>query len=716
MAFQSTNFNLLMGTLGGGPLRIWAYMTDDEYDVVTGMGYFRRAFRSGVVIGDIILVRPSDGGGSYELRVLSSEATGVEVIGAIEDGYVRTSWFGDGFTGLKRAWTVSKRVRCTPGVDYVVPLGEHLTSEGEDVHLDAPQSRFLLTEPDAQLCQLRGGWEAEQPVSAINGLVLTVENGSVYARGDILKIISNEPLPEFVLYGRKGEFVEVSAVAGNDVTLIKPLYYTYDLGENCRVSRIRKAVNIKVDVGEVVFPINADSTRNAIQVYGAHDPLVTVERAPILSAFIVRFVSTIGGEINMGAIGTATAPDGGGPNGYGVELHNCEYARVRVRYAGGGTRHVVDHGGGTGGDGTTDHEFEQCGASAYNKVYNSLAVGTSASPFQCHHGARQLTYEDCYTIGCFGDYFTRGVGTVFRRCVSYFPQTIAFATAEQFEASECDTDDTLFEDCRVIGGGDRIFQLRAGAATISGGEFEVKAGATASNMIACEVEQTALTMRGRPRFIVNGTASNRVISINAAGFSLIDLGDAYFKLTQANNPSYLIEAGGGETPVVRWNGLTVDGLVDAFSGIFGDSLPAAGSSFGDAQIAPGFVSICATQTLASVEGYITGLLRDGALRREYRPQVNSLSLGTVTTGTLTFGPSVRLVHYTNNGAHTLAPPSTDCDVEVLISNGSSAGAITTSGWSHVRGDSFTTTNTHRFLCRARRVGASVSILIVTALQ
>lgn len=96
--------------------------------------------------------------------------------------------------------------------------------------------------------------------------------------------------------------------------------------------------------------------------------------------------------------------------------------------------------------------------------------------------------------------------------------------------------------------------------------------------------------------------------------------------------------------------------------------------------------------------------------------VTSKSLGTQSSGTLTLDLGDRpLQHYTNGGAHTLAPGSTVSASLVDIVNNGSAGAITTSGWTKVAGDSFTTTNGHIFRCHCS-VGNGGSLLIVQALQ
>ncbi len=94
--------------------------------------------------------------------------------------------------------------------------------------------------------------------------------------------------------------------------------------------------------------------------------------------------------------------------------------------------------------------------------------------------------------------------------------------------------------------------------------------------------------------------------------------------------------------------------------------------------------------------------------------------GTQSTGTYTpdesNGQKQRLI---NGGAFTLAPPTNYTNVEVLITNNGSAGAITTSGFTQVVGDSFDTTNTNQFLCNISTTfdgTSTISVLNVIALQ
>lgn len=93
---------------------------------------------------------------------------------------------------------------------------------------------------------------------------------------------------------------------------------------------------------------------------------------------------------------------------------------------------------------------------------------------------------------------------------------------------------------------------------------------------------------------------------------------------------------------------------------------------------------------------------------------DSYSRGTISSGTVTPAPATgqeNFQHYTNNGAHTLAPPASPCSVVIEITNGASAGAITTSGFTSVGGDSLTTTNGHIFIAYITKANVSSSLYI-----
>lgn len=75
----------------------------------------------------------------------------------------------------------------------------------------------------------------------------------------------------------------------------------------------------------------------------------------------------------------------------------------------------------------------------------------------------------------------------------------------------------------------------------------------------------------------------------------------------------------------------------------------------------------------------------------------SYSAGTKSSGTFTPDPANgNFQHYTNGGAHTLAPPSTVCTMIIECTN-SSAGAITTSSFSIVDGDIYSSSGTKKHI-------------------
>jgi hypothetical protein len=92
--------------------------------------------------------------------------------------------------------------------------------------------------------------------------------------------------------------------------------------------------------------------------------------------------------------------------------------------------------------------------------------------------------------------------------------------------------------------------------------------------------------------------------------------------------------------------------------------------------------------------------------------------GTVSSGTFT--PDAyngNYQYYTNNGAHTFAAPVNDCAIDILLTNGASAGTITFSGFtvSSNIGDALTTTSANKFIISARRINA-ISTYTCKALQ
>ena len=95
--------------------------------------------------------------------------------------------------------------------------------------------------------------------------------------------------------------------------------------------------------------------------------------------------------------------------------------------------------------------------------------------------------------------------------------------------------------------------------------------------------------------------------------------------------------------------------------------------------------------------------------------ITSKNLGTQSSGTLTIEVSGRkLQHYTNGGAHVLTATGSTGFCFIDITNNGSAGAINTSAFTHVSGDSFTTGNGDKFHCVlvVGNVGSTLEVIAI----
>jgi len=123
-----------------------------------------------------------------------------------------------------------------------------------------------------------------------------------------------------------------------------------------------------------------------------------------------------------------------------------------------------------------------------------------------------------------------------------------------------------------------------------------------------------------------------------------------------------------------------------------------------------------TFTFPAVSSNILTTGNNATITKGYYVTPNNI--GTVSSGTTTpDAANGNYQYYTNNGAHTLAAPASDSAIDILITNGASAGAITFSGFtvSSSTGDALTTTNTNKFIISIRRIN-SVSTYLIKALQ
>lgn len=120
--------------------------------------------------------------------------------------------------------------------------------------------------------------------------------------------------------------------------------------------------------------------------------------------------------------------------------------------------------------------------------------------------------------------------------------------------------------------------------------------------------------------------------------------------------------------------------------------------------------------IASVAGAYTLISSNGGVNMTGGISETSYNAGTYSGGTFTPNPLLgNIQHYTNNGAHTLAPPSSVSPMIIQVLNGASAGTITTSGFTKVNGDALNTTAGKAFELAIRKLN-SYSLLTITAIN
>ncbi|HYA07472.1 MAG TPA: hypothetical protein VEF90_16425 [Xanthobacteraceae bacterium] len=89
-----------------------------------------------------------------------------------------------------------------------------------------------------------------------------------------------------------------------------------------------------------------------------------------------------------------------------------------------------------------------------------------------------------------------------------------------------------------------------------------------------------------------------------------------------------------------------------------------------------------------------------------------------STGNITPNPALGNYQYvTNNGPFTITAPTSDCAIDLLVTNGASAGSVTFSGFTagSSTGSALTTTSSSKFIISIRRINA-VATYSIYALQ
>lgn len=336
----------------------------------------------------------------------------------LENGYAMVAAFGGDISALLKAWSVSKFIRCEPGVTYNFTSTSHrLESDGVDVHIDAAQSTFNR---GGQVGFVRaiGGWELTQTISSIASNVVNVADGTGYAADDIVKLISADYLTAWHPDVLTGEFGVLTARSGPALTLSRPLLHTYTTTP--KIARI-KSSRVRIDIGNITATAGTSSGSNGhfamVMLEALHAPQVNIGRIGYAVASYVVVMSC-----HRPIIRADTFVGGNNSTG-GVELQQTEGADVCVRYA-GPMRHIMDWGSNTA---VVYTEFSGPGLASYNEGHDMFSRGSLQAGFGGHGASYRNRYTNCVsskaTGGCFA---VRGVEHSFINCRSYDDGGIAF--------------------------------------------------------------------------------------------------------------------------------------------------------------------------------------------------------------------------------------------------------------------------------------------------
>ncbi len=222
---------------------------------------------------------------------------------------------------------------------------------------------------------------------------------------------------------------------------------------------------------------------------------------------------------------------------------------------------------------------------------------------------------------------------------------------------------------------------------------------------------------------IAGTA-NQVLRVNSGG-TTVAFGQLNLSSTSAVTGVVSVSLGGTgaqsftATGVLFGNGTGAVQVVPVGSANQALFVNAAGTGFNYAAVSltaivTGILPIANGGTNASVAA--TAIINLGGLALNTTGQaltggvvLTSLNLGTATNSTVTFVAGNPPLHrIILNGTATFVAPSSECEIDLLVTNAGSASSVTFSGYSvgANTGDSFATTSGNKYILMSRTINGS----------
>lgn len=217
---------------------------------------------------------------------------------------------------------------------------------------------------------------------------LEVSNSAGYAKGDIVKVVSNTNDPWDARGNRKlAEFAEVAGADLGYIYLTSRLEETYDLGANVRVARMpKKTIRVDLDV------ISSESNKSVVvQLEAMFKPNVRVN-VESHGRIVCNLKSCYRGDFygigsgytdNTGELGYYFNDAGGFCNTY-----HAPFGKF--------FRHIVTSNAAPVADDSTD--ISDFGPTRGMTVLNGVAVGCQGSPWDDHDGTRRSQFINCKSL------------------------------------------------------------------------------------------------------------------------------------------------------------------------------------------------------------------------------------------------------------------------------------------------------------------------------
>lgn len=243
-------------------------------------------------------------------------------------------------------------------------------------------------------------FESILPVTAIDSVSYTfqgspttvarleVSNAAGYAKGDIVKVFSDEFDYWDARGNRKlGEFAEVAGTDLGYIYLTSDLEDTYNLAENVRVAKMPKR-SVGIDLSIISAESNKDTLIQIEAMYRpqvninveSHGRIVCNEKACYKGDF---YGIGSGYTDNTGDLGYFFNDSGGFENTY-----HAPFGKF--------FRHIVTSNATAIGDNSDD--VAEYGPTRGMTVLNGVAIGMQGAPWDDHDGARRSHFVNCKSI------------------------------------------------------------------------------------------------------------------------------------------------------------------------------------------------------------------------------------------------------------------------------------------------------------------------------